>query len=194
MWLRTTSTGWRSQRKSWTRPTSTEHPPCNVRQVSASHGTAIAAVASHAAGPAASCFANFVPNMLPLPYCTLPATPLPASLLPPMPGPRPSAALCTGCSEIPVLARPARPPSPALYVCVCDGRCDVPVPVDVSLAFVLAVVCYAVAPALFRPLFCLRSRFRFRMLMWVVARPAAFVCNVLCSVLLFRSLCVCWEM
>ena len=67
---------------------------------------------------------------------------------------------------------------------MCVGRCDVPVPVDVSLAFGLAVVCYAVASALFRPLFCfcLRSRFRFRMLMWVVARPAAFVCDVLCSV------------
>ena len=114
--------------------------------------------------------------------------PLPASLLPPMPGPRPSAALCTGCSESPVLARPARPPSPAWYVCVCVGRCDVSVPVDASLAFGLAAVCYAVASALFRPLFCLHSRFRFLMLMWGVARPAAFVCNVLCSVPV--SLCV----
>ena len=118
----------------------------------------------------------------------LPAMPLPASLLPPMPGPRPSAALCTGCSEIPVLARPARPPSPAWYVCVCVGRCDVSVPVDASLAFGLAAVCYAVASALFRPLFCLHSRFRFLMRMWGVARPAAFVCNVLCSVPV--SLCV----
>ena len=31
LWLRTTSAGWRSEGKSWTRPTSTEHPPCNVR-------------------------------------------------------------------------------------------------------------------------------------------------------------------
>ena len=35
---------------------------------------------------------------------------------------------------------------------------------------------------------CLHSRFRFLMLMWGVARPAAFVCNVLCSVPV--SLCV----
>ena len=34
-------------------------------------------------------------------------------------GRAPSAALCTGRREIPVLAWPARPPSPALYVCVC---------------------------------------------------------------------------
>ena len=32
---------------------------------------------------------------------------------------------------------------------MCVGRCDVPVPVDVSLAFGVAVVCYAVASALY---------------------------------------------
>jgi hypothetical protein len=67
LWLRTTSAEWRSEGKSWTRPTSTEHPPCNVRCVSTSHITAIAAVGSHAAGLAASCFASIAPSMLPLP-------------------------------------------------------------------------------------------------------------------------------
>jgi hypothetical protein len=56
--------------------------------------------------------------MLPLPHA-LPAMPHPTSLLPAVPGPRPSAALCTGHREIPMLARPARPPLPALYVCLC---------------------------------------------------------------------------
>ena len=46
-------------------------------------------------------------------------------------------------------ARPARPPAFAcmMYVCVCVGRCDIPVPVDVSLPFGSAVVCYSVASA-----------------------------------------------
>ena len=58
-------------------------------------------------------------------------------------------------------------------MCVWGGRCDVPVPVNVFLALGLAVTCYAVASSvlLFRPLFCLRSRFR--MLVWFVARPHA---------------------
>ena len=79
----------------------------------------------------------------------LPAMSIPTSLLPAVPGLHPSAALFTGRREIPALARPARPPSPALYVCVCVGRCDVPVPVNVFRALGLAVVCYAVASALY---------------------------------------------
>ena len=119
-----------------------------------------------------------------LPACchclALPAMPHFTLLLPAMPGPCPSAALYTGRREIPRLARPAWPLSPALCVCVC-WVCDAPVPVDAPLAFGLDVACYAVASALFRPLLCLCSRIRFRMLMWVVARPAAFVCEVLCT-------------
>ena len=69
----------------------------------------------------------------------LPAEPLPASLLPAVPGLRPSDALCAGRRDIPVLAWPARPPSPALYMCgcVCVGCCNVPVPVDVFLVCIL---------------------------------------------------------
>jgi hypothetical protein len=67
--------------------------------------------------------ASLLPALLPTCcHChALPAMPHPTSLLPVVPGPRPSAALCTGRREIPMLARPARPPSPALYVCVCVG-------------------------------------------------------------------------
>ena len=87
-------------------------------------------------------------------------------------------------------ARPARLAALACVVCVCVcWVCDAPVLVDAPLAFGLAAVCYAVASALFRPLLCLRSRFRFRMLMWVVARPAAFVCEVLCTLFPCWSWC-----
>jgi len=41
------------------------------------------------------------------------------SLLPAMPGPRPSAALYSGPRESPMLARPTWPPSPGHCVCVC---------------------------------------------------------------------------
>ena len=65
--------------------------------------------------------ASLLPALLPACcHChALPAMPHPTLLLPVVPGPRPSAALCTGRREIPMLARPAWPPSPALYVCVC---------------------------------------------------------------------------
>jgi hypothetical protein len=56
-------------------------------------------------------FASIVASMLPLPHA-LPAMPQPTSLLPAVPGPRPSA-LCTGHRELPMLARLARPPLPA---------------------------------------------------------------------------------
>jgi hypothetical protein len=86
-----------------------------------------------------------------LPACchclALPAMPHFTLLLPAMPGPRPSAALYTGRREIPRLARPAWPLSPALCVCVCVGCVMLDVPVDVPLAFGSAVVCYAIASA-----------------------------------------------
>jgi hypothetical protein len=82
-------------------------------------------------------------------------------LLPATPGPRPSAALYTGARrEIPRLARPAWPLSPALCVCVCVGWCDVPVPVDVFLTFGSAAVCCSVASAFGWFGRCVRFRFR----------------------------------
>ena len=122
------------------------HPPCNVRCVSTSHITAIAAVGSHAAGPAASCFASIVPSMLPLPCLARHAAPRLAA-----PGCAGAAPLCCALYRTPrnPKARPARPAAFAcmVCVCVCVGWCDVPVPVDVFLAFGSAVVCYSVASA-----------------------------------------------
>ena len=69
------------------------------------------------------------------------------SLLPAMPGPRPSAALYSGPRESPMLARPTWPPSPGHCVCVCVGCVLCAVPVDMFLAFGSAVVRYSVASA-----------------------------------------------
>ena len=106
----------------------------------------------------------------------LPAMPIPTSLLPAVPGLHPSDALFTGRREIPTLARPARPPSPALYVCVCGGRCDVPVPVSVfralgslamrllqrSIDTAVALLAFPVSVSDARVVCCLPSRLRMR--------------------------------
>ena len=122
------------------------HPPCNVRCVSTSHITAIAAVGSHAAGPAASCFASIAPSMLPLPCLARHAAPRLAA-----PGYAGAAPLCCALYRTPrnPNARPARPAAFAcmVCVCVCVGWCDVMSLVDVFLAFGSAVVCYSVASA-----------------------------------------------
>ena len=73
----------------------------------------------------------------------------PTLLLPAMPGPCPLVAPYTGCLTIPVPARPARPPSPAMCVCV---QCAVPV---ASASIGSAVGCWSVAFAFGR--FCFRS-------------------------------------
>ena len=106
------------QRQSWTRPTSTGHSSCNVRQVSSSHITAIAAVGSHTSGPAASCCANIVPSMLP-PPC------LASHAYPPLAASGCAGAAPLGCAFYGTPRNPnARPPHSAALacvVCVCVG-------------------------------------------------------------------------
>ena len=98
------------------------HPPCDVRCVSTSHITAIAAVGSHSAGPAASCFASIVPSMLPLPFLARHAATRLAA-----PGCAGAAPLCCALYRTPrnTNARPARPAAFAymMCVCVCVGWC-----------------------------------------------------------------------
>lgn len=111
----------------------------------------------------------------------LPAEPLPASLFPAVPGLRPSDALCAGRRDIPVLAWPARPPSPALYMCgcVCVGCCNVPVPVDVFLTFGSAAACCSVASAFVWFGRCVRCRFR--LLVWFAAHPPPLATHTPCT-------------
>ena len=177
---------WEDRKQARNEGDTDRHPSRNIRCTSTSRTNATAAGSPPRSRPTASLLPTLLPACC---HClALPAMPHLTLQLPATPGPRPSAALYTGRRGIPRLARPAWPLSPALCVCVC-WVCDAPVPVDAPLAFGLAAVCYAVASALFRPLLCLRSRFRFRMLMWVVARPAAFVCEVLCTLFPCWSWC-----
>ena len=76
------------------------------------HGTAIAAVALHAAGPAASYFANILPNRLPLPYLARHAATRLAA-----PAYAGAAPLCGALYRM--QRNPsARPPRPAALACV----------------------------------------------------------------------------
>ena len=114
------------------------------------------------------------------------AMPCPPSLSPPRcfrlcRGLRPSDALCAGRRDIPVLAWPARPPSPALYMCgcVCVGCCNVPVPVDVFLTFGSAAACCSVASAFVWFGRCVRCRFR--LLVWFAAHPPPLATHTPCT-------------
>ena len=94
-----------------------QHPSRNVRGTSASRANANAAGSPPRSRPIASPLPALLPACC---HClAFPAMPHSTSLLTAMPGPRPSAALYAGRREIPVSPRPAWPPSPALYVCVC---------------------------------------------------------------------------
>ena len=98
--------------------------------------------------------------------------------------------LCRGCTPrmrfLRDAAKSQRSPAPLgrprlRCMCVCVGG-------DVmflcrSVCFVLSgrLLCGCFSAPLIRPLLCLRSRFRFQMLVWFVACPAAFVCAMLCA-------------
>jgi hypothetical protein len=121
--------------------TSSRNVPCT----STSHTKVIAAGSPPHSRPTASLLPTLLPACC---HClALPAMLHSTSLHPDLPGPRPSAALCTKRREIPMPARPARPPPPALCVRERERWCDVPVPVDVLLAFGSAVVWYSIASA-----------------------------------------------
>jgi hypothetical protein len=136
----------RTRSSSATRATSTAHLLGNARRKCTSHTTAIAAVGSHSAGPAASCFASIVPSMLPLPFLARHAATRLAA-----PGCAGAAPLCCALYRTPrnTNARPARPAAFAYMMCECVGVgwCDVLMPVDMFLALGSAVVCYSVASA-----------------------------------------------
>ena len=107
----------RTRDNSATRATSTAHLLRNARRKCTSHTTASAAVGAQRIRPAAfflpTCSQHATTALPRLPCRTQPC----CSLL--CRGRAPFAALCTGRRDISVLTWPARPPSPALYVCVC---------------------------------------------------------------------------
>ena len=169
----------RTRSSSATRATSTAHLLRNARRKCTSHTTASAAVGAQRIRPAAF----FLPTCSQHATTALPRlpcrTPPRCSLL--CLGRAPSAALCAGRRIIQALAWPARPPSPALYMCgcVCVGCCNVPVPVDVFLTFGSAAACCSVASAFVWFGRCVRCRFR--LLVWFAAHPPPLATHTPCT-------------